>query len=151
MKKFILILGYFLLTISCSKNSNEILISDVVNRDRYYNDEIFNNQNLAIYGRWQYLYAFGGFAGTTIEPTYDYLEFVSFGIYGRIKNDQIMDIGKVVIYTQDSIHLVIDFEPDDIYNTELLEQALIEFKGNDTLMLLDNCVDCYIHYFKRKN
>ena len=150
MRKIILILIPLHVLISC-KNEDEISISDMVNQNRYYASEVFNNQNLKIYGQWQFLYSTGGYGGWTVDPTYDYIQFVKFGIYGKINHNQIEELGKIIIVSQDSLRTKIALDPDDVYDSTLYPtQLIIEFKENDTLILHEMEADGYNHHFCRK-
>jgi hypothetical protein len=149
MKKIFLFITLFLLTTTCEKDIN-FLISDLVSQNRYYDNEIFTDQNLRIYGKWKFLYSFGGIGGSTYDPAYDFLEIVKFGIYGIIDNNKVKEIGMLHVDKQDDNETIIDFLPDDEYKTNyFLIQKVIEFKGNDTLLLWDNMCDGYTDYFKR--
>lgn len=135
---------------SCSKDE-ETILSELVDQNRYYNSEIFITQNLIIYGKWDYLYYSGGFTGYRFDPTYDYLEIVKYGIYGTVSNNQIGQIGKVIIVSQDSLQTIIEFDPDDIYGDNIfITQKMVEFRGNDTLILHDMVLDGFNYYFSRK-
>jgi len=149
MKKIIVFISILILTTTCEKDIN-FLISDLVSQNRYYDNEIFTDQNLRIYGKWKFLYSFGGIGGSTYDPAYDFLEIVKFGIYGKIDNNKIKEIGMLHVDKQDDSKTIIDFLPDDDYKTDyFLIQKVIEFKGNDTLLLWDNMCDGYTNYFKR--
>jgi hypothetical protein len=150
MKKFIALTLTLLCLVACEKSADKILISDQVSKTQYYDNEIFNEQSQKIYGKWEYLYKLGGIAGVKIEPGYDYLEVVKFGIYGRIKDNNIKEIGRLIINKQDDNETVIDFFPDDIYKTDyFLISKIIRFQGNDTLILDDDYVDGFRDYYKR--
>ena len=145
-------MSFLLLMLSCEKNVVEVSINDVVKQNQYYANEIFDTQNLKVYGRWKLLYTSGGFAGTIIKPASDFhLQFIPFGIYGKINDNQVTEIGKIIISKQDNSATVIDFFPDDKYKTDyFLIQKSINFMGNDTLILNDyNMYDGYRNYYKR--
>ena len=148
MKK-LLFICLIIMTIACEKD-NTILISDLVSPDRYYDTEIFSEQNLKIYGKWEFLYKFGGIGGSYYDPAYDFLEIVRYGIYGMIYNDEIKQLGQLNIVKQDNNETIIDFLPDDKYKTDyFLIQKIVVFNGNDTLILIDNMCDGYGDYYKR--
>ena len=145
-------MGSLLLMLSCEKNVDEVSISDVVKQNQYYANEIFATQNLKVYGKWKLIYTTGGIAGSIIKPESDFhLEFIPFGIYGKINGNQVTEIGKIAIDSQDNSLTVIDFIPDDNYKTEysFINKA-IYFMGNDTLILGDYGMgDGYENYYKR--
>jgi hypothetical protein len=152
MRKFIWIFGFLFLTFSCKKEIDGISIVDSVKQTQYYDNEIFSAQNQKIYGQWELLFSYGGLAGSKIMPTSNYtMEFITFGIYGEIKDNEITGIGKIRIVRQDNIQTVIDFVPDDKYKTDyFLIQKDIVFKGKDTLIIGDyNMSDGYYDYYKR--
>ncbi|HZK96389.1 MAG TPA: hypothetical protein VFC67_19470 [Prolixibacteraceae bacterium] len=152
MKKIVWIIGSLLLMVACEKNVVEVSINDAVKQDQYYANEIFDTQNLNVYGKWKLLYTMGGIAGSTTKPTSDYyLEFIPFGIYGKINDNQVTEIGKIGIIKQESSLTVINFTADDDAKTNYsFIQKSINFMGNDTLVLCDyNMSDGYNNYFKR--
>ena len=152
MIKFVLIIGSLLLMLACEKSVVEVSINDAVKQNQYYANEIFADQNLKVYGRWKLLYTTGGFAGSTTKPTSDYyLEFIQYGIYGKINDNQVKEIGKIGIIKQENSLTVINFTPDDDAKTNYsFIQKSINFMGNDTLVLCDyNISDGYNNYYKR--
>lgn len=150
MKKLLVITLTLSSLLACEKRTDVILISDQVSKTRYYENEIFNEQSQKLYGKWEFLYIIGGMRGVKVEPGYDYLEVVQYGIYGRIRDSKVIEIGRLIINKQDDNETIIDFLPDEKYKTNnFLIQKVIRFQGNDTLMLDDICDDCYREYFKR--
>ena len=150
MKKLLVITLTLFSMLACEKSTDRILISDQVSKTQYYADEIFNEQNQKIYGKWEYLYKIDRIGGEKIEPGYDYLEVVKFGIYGRITDKMVFDLGRLLIKKQDDNGTIIDFLPEDKYLTDYyLIQKVIRFQGNNTLILGDNYVDGYDEYFTR--
>jgi hypothetical protein len=150
MKKLIFIITLSFLLTSCEKGEKSISISEQVTKTQYFDSEIFSETNQLIYGKWQFLSISGGIAGGTFEPSYDYLEFVKYGIYGVIKDNQIKEIGRLIINQQDDNGTVVTFFPDDIYMTNYqMNISAIIFKGKDTLALWDTFMDGYFAYYKR--
>jgi len=152
MKKIVWIVCSLLIMLSCKKEEERISIADQVKQTQYYENEIFSTQNQKIYGTWELLYTYGGIAGSKTMPTSLYaMEFMPYGIYGKIRDDEIMEIGKIRIVKQDNNVTVIDFFADDKYKTDyFLIQKAIYFKGKDTLILYDyNISDGCGDYYKR--
>lgn len=150
MKKLILSVLVLSFLFACKKSTDKIEISDHVSKTQYYDNEIFNEQNQNIYGKWEYFYNSGISAGVDIKPGYVYLEVVRYGIYGKITENTIKEIGKLIIKTQDTDKTIIDFWPDDIYKTDyFLIQKVIRFKGTDTLILDDNYAGGFGDYYRR--
>lgn len=151
MKKVTFICFVILSMTACEKREEKILISDLVTKTQYYDNEIFNESNQKIYGKWKFIYAFGGIAGTKIDPTHDsYLEVVRFGIYGKIIENEVKEYGQLIVTKQDENETIIEFFSADIYRTDyfLIEKS-IRFIGNDTLILWDGIIDGYEDYYKR--
>jgi len=150
MKKIAMITLTLISMLGCEKSTDRILVSDQVSKTQYYDNEIFNEKSQKIYGKWKYLYRYGGIGGIKYEPGYDYLEVVKFGIYGKITDNKIKEIGRLIINKQDNNETIIDFFPDDKYKTDYqLIQKIIIFHGYDTLILADNYYDGYGDYYRR--
>ena len=136
MKKFVLITIASISLIACEKREDKILISDLVSKTQYYDYEIFNEENLKIYGKWKFIS--GGFVGKS-DPGYEYLEVIPFGIYGLITNNEVKEYGQIVVVKQEEDVTIVDFLPDFKYITNsFLDQKVVTFRGRDTLILTDN-------------
>lgn len=134
------------------KREDRILISDLASKTQYYDNEIFNEENQKIYGKWKFLKVSGEIAGSVYEPDYDYLEVVRFGIYGKITDHKVKEYGQLIIDKQDNTETRIDFFPSDNYRTDsFADQKVVSFVGNDTLLLWDGYIDGYFsHYIRIK-
>lgn len=152
MKKVVWSICLIFITFSCEKEADRVSIADLVKQTQYYQNEIFSIQNQKIYGQWELLYMQGGLMGSKIMPTSDcVIEFVPYGIYGKIKDDEIIETGKIRIIKQDNKLTVVDFFADEKYKTDyFLIQQSVNFRGQDTLILYDyNVGDGYGSYYKR--
>jgi hypothetical protein len=151
MKKLVLFSFVLVLISACEKKEDKILISDLVSKNQYYDDEIFNESNQKIYGKWRFMYAEGGIAGTKINATNDsYLEVVRYGIYGKVVENDVKEYGQLLVTKQDDTETVISFFPSDRFRTDyFLISKSIRFNGNDTLILWDRMIDGYFDYYKR--
>ncbi len=147
--KFISSLIVFLVFVASCEKENQFLITDLVTKDKYYDNEIFTEENQKIYGKWEFLYYCGGIAGGTYDPTFDFLEVVRYGIYGIIANNDVKDIGRIIVNKQESEETIITFSSDTIQPHLILGRQNVEFQGNDTLVLFDNFADGYFSFFKR--
>ena len=150
MKTILASLLLFCILQSCRKGDDKILILDYVSTTRYYQDEIFNEANLMIYGKWKFLKISGGIGGETYPPDYDYLEIVRYGIFGIIVNNSIKEIGRITVTRQDSIHAKIVLTPDPQFmtDTEAIQRE-VRFMGKDALYLWDGAADGYFYLYKR--
>ena len=159
MKKIIYIIS-LLFVFSCNKESikDTSLLIDSISTTKYYPNEIFVNKNLKLYGQWQFSYIYDD-AGIImgpgkIAPTYDYLEIKKFGIYGMIKNNKIIESGKIVVVKQDSSLFEINLKPDKIDSITNESWYYVFFHENDSLKLYDASVGCgflYNAYRKKQN
>jgi len=148
VKKFVLITIVSISLIACEKREDKILISDLVSKTQYYDYEIFNEENLKIYGKWKFISA--SFVGKS-EPGYEYLEVIPFGIYGLITNNEVKEYGQIVVVKQEVGVTIVDFLPDFKYITNsFLDQKVVTFRGTDTLILTDNYLGWGgVYYYKR--
>jgi hypothetical protein len=152
MKKVILFsLALVSIISACEKKEDKILISDLVSKNQYYEDEIFNESNQKIYGKWKFIYSDGGQGGTRTNATIDsYLEVVRYGIYGKVVKNDVKEYGQLLVTKQDITQTLISFLPSDGYRTDyFLTSASVSFKDNDTLILWDRAYDGYFYHYKR--
>ena len=111
-----------------------------------------NPESKEIFGTWVWVQSSGGFTGHTINPsTVGYsgtVEFNKNGIYKTYKDGNQKEEGKYSliegksIYTTTTAHLI-KYEDDITYQSINLERK-------DTLILSDECYDCYRHVYIRK-
>jgi hypothetical protein len=150
VKRLIIAFCFIVFLSSCEKSKEQILLWDQVGKTQYYKGEIFNENNQKIYGKWEFLYSSGGIGGGKIDPEYDYLEVVQYGIYGIINRNSIDQFGKLLVSDQDDKHALITFFPDPKYMTDFqMVRRQTSFTGNDTLILWDMMYDGYFAYYKR--
>ena len=80
--------------------------------DKYYEHDIFNEENSALYGKWKLVDITGGFTGNGYENNFDFLEIQEIGIYKMIRNDSVLSFGKIIIDEQNDEVLKISPEPN---------------------------------------
>ncbi|MEA4841336.1 MAG: hypothetical protein VB110_10075 [Bacteroidales bacterium] len=146
MKKIIGIISLFLV-FSCDNDSS--LLIDPISDTRYYQNEIFTDSYLRFYGKWQfsYIYDDSGIVMNPqkIDPTYDYLEIKKYGIYGKIKNNKIIESGKIQVLIQDNSQFEINLKPDNTDKNIIENLYNVHFTGN-TMEMYDTSVGCGILY-----
>jgi len=158
MKKivvFITILSLF----SCTKDAVNITTSllDTIPIHKFYANEIFTDANLKLYGQWQFLYIFddaGIIAGPgKINPTYNYLEIRKYGIYGKIKDNLVIESGEIVVTKQNATELQITLKPDKAYPLANDTWYDIAYIGKDSLRLRDASVGCGVLFndYRKQN
>ena len=89
-----------------------------------------------------------------INPTYDYLEIKKFGIYGKIKDNKVIETGKILIVRQDSSQIQVKLKSNNNDSTQSLQYFWnIVFKGKDSILMFDASVGCgtYYNIYRRKN
>jgi len=157
MRRFIYLIS-LLLIYSCNKETikDSSLLIDSISLTKYYPNEIFTENNLKLYGKWKFSYIYDD-AGIImgpgkISPNYDYLEFKKYGIYGKIKNNRIIETGKTVVVKQDNSQFEIHLIPEQIDNTMNESWYNVNFNGNDSVKLYDATVGCGYLYnaFKKQ-
>jgi hypothetical protein len=148
---FIIIIFCFILS-GCEKNDDKIkFLLDDFQIDKYYTNEIFDDQFLNIYGKWELNSISGGFFGLGYTPNFNFLEIKEFGMYGFIRNDTLLEFGKIQIAEQTSQQLEITFLPDNAVENIFFydSEKYIELAGMDTLNLNSPCCDRYNFHFVR--
>jgi len=150
---FIFVGFLFSTLISCEKETIETKsILSEIERKTYYDSEIFSTNYLRIYGKWKLFDISGGFTGYGYKKNFDYLEIKGYGIYGFIRNDTLLEYGKIVpvIPTYNGIVLSVSFEED--MNSMFFihdKEKTVYFQGNDTMSLNAPCCDRYNYHFER--
>ena len=147
----IIILCYLLSGCEKADDNIKFFLDDFL-IDRYYTDEIFDDQYLDIYGKWELSSISGGFFGIGYQPNFNFLEIKEFGIYGFIRNDTLLEFGKILIDEQSTQQLKIRFLPDNSVENIFFYDAeknvnLVEM---DTLNLNSPCCDRYNYHFVRR-
>jgi hypothetical protein len=146
------------LLISCSNESikTPVLLIDTISSTNYYKTEIFSNSNLRLYGRWKFLYIYDD-AGIVIgpgriNPTYDYLEIKKYGIYGKVKDNKLIETGKIEIVTQDNSQFEIKLKPNDKDSIINSTWYYVTY-SNDSIIMRDASIGCGVLYnaYKKQN
>ncbi|MCX6328068.1 MAG: hypothetical protein NTZ85_00950 [Bacteroidia bacterium] len=101
-----------------------------------------------IYGNWTIRNISGGFTGGSIEPNFDILTISHRMRYYIYRNDTLLSNGSIEIINETSDYLEIDFVSDDNFSGFIKGSKIVRL-SNDTLVLSDNCADCYSAYFVR--
>lgn len=109
--------------------------------------DIFPHEYRDIYGNWTIRSISGGLSGGGIEPKFDILTIshgMSFYVY---RNDTLLSKGTIEIIREADDYLEADFDSKDNY-LGVFGSKNIRL-SNDTLILSDNCSDCYSSIFVR--
>jgi hypothetical protein len=123
---------------------------DELAMDAYYETEIFNQTFTEVYGNWKLYEVTGGIHGGGHDLNFDFLSIKKYGIYAFIKDDNILEFGRIHIDDQTNESLSITFNPHPkseifMYDSE----KIITLQVNDTLFLDSPCCDRFNYHFSR--
>jgi hypothetical protein len=150
MKKTFVIL--LLILTFCTKEDQVTSFLESFPADKYFNEEVFSNDYLGFYGMWKDLGSWGGWSGYS-KPRFDFMEIKPFGIYGIIRNDSLLEYGK--IYPNISIvnqfsAIAIKLDPEyTSKNINIGTNMYIEIIKKDTLGISDGFIDGIEYLFSR--
>jgi len=108
---------------------------------------IFPDDYRNIYGEWTIRNISGGFSGSSIKPGFDILTIdrgMGFSFY---RNDTLLSNGTIEILNEHDDYLEVDFNYKDKQLNGFGNKILRLY--NDTLIISDNCTDCYSSFFVR--
>ena len=88
--------------VACEKESPVSTYLNTIETHTYYSAEIIPAQYQLMYGKWHLDKISGGIMGSGYQPDYEYLEIKSFGIYGLVRNDSLIEYGKIELNTFDT-------------------------------------------------
>ncbi len=106
-----------------------------------------------VYGNWNWISSSGGFAGIEKSPESEGYEqgltISESGVFSIFRADTLAFQHNFSIVEEESIihnksRLMLTFEGDD-----MIDQSFV-IKGNDTLILVEECWDCFIHKYVRE-
>jgi hypothetical protein len=154
--KYLYCIVFLISLFACSKESDKNTVKwlDPIPADKYYSSEIVSAVNLKLYGQQKFMniYNGAGIAGGPgwQKPTYDYLVFKEYGIYGKIKNNRVIETGKVQIIEQVPPFFEIELSADTTYVSH--SRWFVEFAGHDSIVMYDASVGCgiYAHVYIHK-
>jgi len=152
MRMSVLVFIISLVLLSCDSEVDPIDdLLDELEINEYYSSEIFNDDFLNIYGKWELYDVTGGIHGEGHDRNFDILRIKKYGIYAFTKNNTTLEYGKIEIDKQTNDFLKITFVPHSgseifMYDSE----KNIEFYGMDTLFISSPCCDRYNYHFIRK-
>ncbi len=151
LKLLVIIIAIGTLITSCNK---EKTLQNTKVSNKYYQSEIFAENDTKIYGKWRIQSVHGSFCGTGFLPYFDVLVFEKYGIYKLYHNDTLWVTGKVnheVQTTQFITKLIISFQPDISLNADYFSAfpKTVITLNSDTLHMQDPCCDLYEYLFTR--
>ena len=119
-----------------------------------------NSEAEKLFGKWTWLQSSGGISGNLKSPKSEgytnSIEFSDKGIYKTFKDGKQANKMKYSLSEGKSIYLpgkgiIIEFKNVGLFDKDNapLKQS-IQFFGNDTLFLSEECYDCYSHLYVRE-
>ena len=103
-----------------------------------------------IIGQWEWLQSTGGIAGWTLTPaTEGYNQQIEFETNGNFSRYVADTLNENTLYTITDGETIYSSAPGKViqYKEKSITQAILSVR-NDTLVLGDNCHDCFIHSYK---
>jgi hypothetical protein len=120
--------------------------------NQYFDIEIFTGHDSTIYGTWKIFDISGGFHGGGCDVNFNYLLIKKIGIYGFLRNDSLMEYGRIVPVAQFPVQpsLLVNFEKDEHSDSFFTDsEKYVHYTGNDTLHLSSPCCDRFNYHFER--
>lgn len=160
MKKYLLFSLVVIGLISCQKDEdkdkdeNEIIeaknLWGGISETEYYENEILDNNNIDLYGKWKMEKTDGGLSGMGYEIDFELLEFRKYGLYGIIRNDSLIEYGKIEVKEQseEKLWVLLHRNENSVYIFPEYE-IYLELPKEDSLNILSASIDGYNHYFSR--
>lgn len=116
----------------------------------YYEQEIFDDAYMAIYGKWKLESISGGITGGGHDLDFEYLMICKYGIYLFINGETLLEAGKILVEEQNRRELKISLQPDASSSTFFYDsEKYIELLNDNQLNLNSPCCDRYNYHFKR--
>jgi len=156
MKTRSLILLCLLAFLGCKEDENPGFIMDLIQSNRYYNQEVIPVAYQNMYGQWRLYDISGGLTASGKETDFDYLELKPFGIYGMVRDDILFEYGSVEKYTFDStsteglqVRMLAEFPSglEPYFFSSWTKYVFL--RGTDSLDLVSPCCDMYNYHFVR--
>ena len=144
MKKSCLIL--LLILLSCTKEDNKVYsYLDSFPANKYFDTEVLTGNYQVFYGLWKAIGAYSGWGGS-FKPNFDFLEIKPSGIYGFVRNDTLIEYGKItpntdIIPNFPGLPVILDPEYDLNNDSKVRYNMYFELVRKDTLGVYDGYYD----------
>jgi len=155
MNKFTVVAFFLSVTmLSCDKEDIRLFLN-AIDPQTFYSEEVIPEEYQNIYGKWSLYDITGGFIGTGHEPNHDYLEIKSIGIYGIVRNDSLLEFGKIKLDTFDTrtteylqIRLVPESSEEPFFYPQ---EKYIQLNESGKMVLRSPCCDMYDYHYEKFN
>ena len=150
-----------LVMVSCGSDNEEteeqevekmslLALLDTIPEDKYFATDPFSDLDLDIYGIWKFDSSTGGFSGGGYGLDFDYLLLKPNSIFGIVKDDVLIQSGKIEIISEPNEDVVIEFFAEMISNPTNINLTR-DTKGvtivDDRLHLISGCCDRFSEFF----
>lgn len=134
------------------ENENHLQFWNNIPERKYFENDIMPAKFADCYGYWIVTGTSGGLHGNGYPKDFDKLLMKKNGIFGIVRNDSLIDFGKMVLQTENNGELLCKFEFENQININLyhVNVAYIHLDGKDSLTLLAPCCDNYNIHLKRE-
>ena len=128
MKNLFLLFAVTFLMLTCKKDQQEPVSPwDSISTQKYYDTDLFTD--LPIYGKWEVINTSGGKTGAGYAQDFDYLLMKPNGIFGLLKDNDLIVSGKIkwdsiVSDTILPLWPVISFSPEKSINIQILNDEI---------------------------
>lgn len=156
----LLVVCPLILAFSCDPADNTPSGIGSLKKTQYYESEIFPPGYLGIYGKWELTDISGGIAGSGHDLDFQTLEIRKFGVYGIVRDGNLVEYGKVVVdkfepsSTQDYLQVRFVSDVADplscvaVPGNSILGERYAELTEDGQLNLYSPCCDMYNHHFR---
>lgn len=147
-----ILVSLLVLLASCEK---EVRLPGLeIPKDKYFSTEVVPYPYAHFYGKWKAISVTGGFAGINKKPDFDLLVVQKFGIYAIIKDEKVIEYGKITakVFDVKSDLFQVEFTPDSTFSTghlASLPNRYVELAKPNKLNLLSSCCDGFDYHFER--
>jgi hypothetical protein len=150
MKKSILFL--LLLVLACTKDDKVTSFLDSFNKNKYFDEEVLIGDYQNFYGLWKVIDGYGGWSGY-FKPDFDFLEIKQYGIYGVVRNDTLIEYGKIFPNEIEDNFVGIPVKLDPEYYSQkystFRSTMYFEICRTDTLCIYNGLVEGISYSFNR--
>ncbi len=151
MKNTFLLIVLIFIGFGCGNKGPEPVSEwDSIQANTYYDTDIL--ENIPIYGKWEVIGTSGGKTGMGYEQDFDFLLMKPNGIFGLLKNNDLITSGKISLLPTADSNLIppISFSPEKKLDIQILFDSIKLVKlVSDTLYLNSPCCDRYNTQLKK--
>jgi hypothetical protein len=152
----LMVMIFLFATLSCDKESpGKKFLLESIDSHSYYSEEIIPSGYKGLYGTWKLVNVSGGFSGSGHENNFDYLVIEEIGIYGIVRENTLIEYGKIERETFDpktDEYLQVKFvsDPRSGFKSLSAPESYLNLKADDSLEIISACCDRYNFHFTKE-